>query len=512
MIWPLNIFARRLERQPRRRAFQASQPDRTLSEWRAATASIDADIRAGMVRLRNRSRDLCQNNDYAKAARRTVVVNVVGQGIKMQATSKRARGGKPDKAANEAIEKAWKKWKQKENCDAAGMLSFAGIEQMIMSSVFESGEILIRKIRKPMGNMKIPLALDLIEADLLDESYNETNLPGGAYIKMGVEKNQWHRPIAYHFLANHPGDVNSGWQRTGARMRVPADEIHHLFCPERIKQTRGVPWLASTAIRLHHMKGYEDAEVISARATASLMGFIETPNGELQGDAVDPDTAERLTEFSPGVFKYLAEGEKIVVPDLKRPGGQFDPFMRSMLRGVATGLGQSYESVSGDYSQTNYSSSRLSLNNERDVWRVIQAWLIENFHQPLFVEWLDLAVLSGEIVIKDFYTNEENYLAPRWTARGWSWVDPAREVAAGISSIRAGLSTQTEIVAQGGGDFEELMVQRKRELELAKELGLVFDTDPAQVDGKGSSQALATAGAAKDDPPAGTKPKPGSEE
>lgn len=517
MKW-LPAFLSRKKPQPvaRRRSFQAAAIDRTLSDWVTRTASIDADIRGGLVRLRNRSRDLCQNNDYARAARRTVVHNVVGVGIKMQAQAKRARGNKPDKAANEAIEKAWKRWKKKENCDAAGMLNFAAIEQMIVSSIFESGEILIRKIRKPMGKMKIPLALDLLEADLLDETYNESNLPGGNYVKMGVEKNQWHRPVAYHFFSSHPGDDAVGFQRSSRRVRVPADEVFHLFDPTRIKQSRGIPWLASTAIRLHHMHGYEDAEVISARATASLMGFVQSTEGQLQSDLPEEEGAgaetERVTEFAPGVFKYLAPGETVVVPDLKRPGGQFDPFMRAMLRAVAAGLGQAYESVSGDYSQTNYSSSRLSLNNERDCWRVIQAWLMDNFHQPLFEEWLDLAVLSGEVAIKDYYTNEENYNYPRWTARGWSWVDPAREVSAGIASIRAGLSTQTEIVAQGGGDFEELIVQRKRELDLAKEHGLVFDTDPGQVDGTGSAQALKDAANKPDDPRPGDKPKPSEEE
>ena len=501
MIWPFSLLGSKKSAPPRRRTFQAAGLDRTLADWRASTASIDADIKAGLVRIRNRSRDLCQNNDYARAARRGVVVNVVGRGIKMQAQAKKARGGDANKTVNDAIEAAWEKWQQKENCDAAGMLGFAGIERMIASSIFESGEILIRKIYKPMGNMKIPLALDLIEADLLDETYNEDNLPGGNYVKMGVEKNEWHRPVAYHFLSNHPGE-SVGWTKTPRRMRVPAKEIFHLFCPERIKQSRGIPWLVSTAIRLHHMKGYEDAEVIAARATACLMGFIQTPAGELQGDDVDAATGERLTEFDSGVFKYLGPGETIEVPDLKRPGGQFDPFMRNMLRGVAVSIGASYERVSGDYSQTNYSSSRLSLNDERDFWRVIQAWLIENFHQPLFKEWLDLAVLANEVSIKDFYTNEANYIYPRWTARGWTWVDPAREVSAGIAAVRAGFTTQSEIVAQGGGDFEENMIQRARELKLAKQLGIVYDTDPAQVDGKGSAQALAAA-ASVVDPPAG---------
>ena len=41
---------------------------------------------------------------------------------------------------------------------------------------------------------------------------------------------------------------------------------------------------------------------------------------------------------------------------------------------LAAGCGPSYESLSRDYSQSNYSSSRLSLLDDRDLWRVLQQW------------------------------------------------------------------------------------------------------------------------------------------
>src|ERR1700747_2574811 len=105
-------FARR-PLAPRARPFQAGLVSRMTEDWLTTTASIDADLRMGLVRLRNRSRDLCQNNDYAKSVLREVINNVVGVGIKMQAQAKQRRGnqaGKMNKATNEAIERAWKKW------------------------------------------------------------------------------------------------------------------------------------------------------------------------------------------------------------------------------------------------------------------------------------------------------------------------------------------------------------------------------------------------------------------
>jgi capsid protein len=81
------------------------------------------------------------------------------------------------------------------------------------------------------------------------------------------------------------------------------------------------------------------------------MGFITSPEGELIGD--DVMDGERVSNFEPGVFKYLNPGESVTVPSLDSPDGQFEPFLRAMLRAMAAGIGCSYETISRDFSQTN---------------------------------------------------------------------------------------------------------------------------------------------------------------
>ena len=166
--------------------------------------------------------------------------------------------------------------------------------------------------------------------------------------------------------------------------------------------------------------------VLLWQGACALMGFITSPEGELQGD--DVMDGERVQDFSPGVFRYLAPGESVTVPDLHAPDGQFEPFMRAMLRAVSAGLGVSYESVSHDFSSTNYSSSRLSLLEERDTYRQLQAWMIENFHQRVFEAWLDMAVLSGALDLPMYDMDPDRYREVRWMPRGWAWVDPQKEV------------------------------------------------------------------------------------
>jgi lambda family phage portal protein len=358
----------------------------------------------------------------------------------------------------------------------------------VIRACAESGEVFVRLVRQSFGGSTVPLAMEVIEADQLDDGLNGRSQQGNE-IRMGVEVDGWGRPIAYHFLAYHPGDYQFSNQQisTQRHKRIPAEEIIHLYRAERPGQTRGVTWFASAIQRLHHLAGYEQAEVVRARASSALMGFITSPEGELIGD--DVMDGDRVSNFEPGVFKYLNPGESVTVPSLDSPDGQFEPFLRAMLRAMAAGIGCSYETISRDFSQTNYSSSRLSLIEDRDHWRILQSWMIENFHRRVFHEWIELAVLSNALSLPGYELAPDRFKAARWMPRGWAWVDPAKEVAAYKEAVRCGFKTLGEVVAEQGGDLEEIFVQLESERLLAEKHGLVLDIDPGKVSNAGLTQA-----------------------
>ena len=460
-----------------RRMFEGATISRLTSDWVTSGSSVDSEIWGSLRTLRNRTRQLARDNDYASQALRTIASNVVGQGIPFQAQVAMQRGNRLDKATNDRIEKAWRAWCRADSCHVAGKLSFNAIESLLIRAVAESGEVLVRLVKQPFGRSKIPLGLEVLEADWLDDRMSGKTAENGNEIRMGVEVDRWNRPVAYWFLPKHPGDylvTGTAQSEQGRPVRVPADEVIHLFITQRPGQTRGVPWMASSLQRMHQLAGYEQAEVVRARASSALMGFITSPEGELQGD--DVMDGERVESFAPGKFAYLAPGESVTVPDLHAPDGQFEPFLRSMLRGMSAGLGISYATISQDYSQSNYSSSRLSLLDERDHWRVLQNWLIDSFHQRVYEAWLDLAVLSGQLQLPLYETDPERYRQVRWMPRGWSWVDPQKEITALREAEMAGYITKAQIIAESGGDIEEVFNQRRRELDMAADLDLSFDT------------------------------------
>lgn len=481
-----------------RRAYGGAAFDRTTSDWMASGTSADSELVTSLRPLRNRSRQLCRDNEYAKHAKRLVMINVVGRGIRLQSQVKKRRGIGFDEKVNTSIESLWKHWTDKRRCHTAGKLSWARMQQLIMQTVFESGEVLVRIVRQKFGDSRVPVALELIEADQIVDTWNGRTGEGGNEIRMGVEVDQWQRPVAYWLYPRHPGDNLAGATLASQNyIRVPADEIVHIALFERPYQTRGVPWMHATLKKLRHMGGYEEAEIVAARASAAIMGFRQKPEVDLPGvddgeDADDVMDGERVMDMQAGVIMDLEPGEIFTGFNPSRPNAALDPFMRFMLRSVAAGIGVSYESLSRDYSQSNYSSSRLGLLDDRELWKILQDWLSEELCQPVYEKWLEMAVLSGALNLPAYETSPEIYTSVRWATRGWKWVDPQRESAAAKQDVRAGFSTLTDILAEQGEDLEEFLQRRQLEVQLVRQYGLVLDTDPGQVNDKGQVQASAS--------------------
>ena len=474
---------------PRRRAYEGALVSRLTADWVTSSTSADAEIDGSVVRLRNRSRQLLRDNDYVKAARRAIVTNVIGRGIRMQSRVPMVGGGgRLDKPTNDRIEAWWRRYCRKEHIHAAGKLSFARILRQAMAAVPESGEVFIRLVPGEFGGSGTPLGLEILEADLCDEMHTVGPDGNGDEWRMGVKVNRWGRPIAYRFRTRHPGDV-SGSVGSGF-VDVPADQIIHLFMPgfdERPGQTRGVPWFSSSIKRMHHIAGWEEGEVVGKRARSSLMGFITSPEGELVGDGVQD--GERVTNFEPGVFKHLAPGEEVSVPQLGNADTQYEAFLRPMLRSLAAGSGVPYPTVSADYSQANYSSSRLERLEVLELWRSLQDWIIEDVCQVVFERAMAAAVGAGTLSLPGYDLAPERYEAVKWFPRGWEFVDPQKEATANKDMVRSGFKSQSRVVAEQGGDFAELMSELAEERALAQELGLTLDIDPGKVSNAGLTQA-----------------------
>ena len=217
---------------------------------------------------------------------------------------------------------------------------------------------------------------------------------------------------------------------------------------------------------------------MAARAAACIVGFVQQDMSADATKVYEKTKAPRYIKSEPGIFQRLLPGESFSGFSPNRPNANLSTFMCYMLREVAAGVGVSYEALSRDYSQSNYSSSRLALLNERDLWRTLQHWLIRNYLVKIYRRWLDAAVISGAVKLPaDYYTNKKPYQEVRFKPRGWSWVDPAKEVRAYADAVKNGFMSRSDVISAigNGQDREDVDKAIQSDREEAAKLGLDFE-------------------------------------
>lgn len=460
--------------------YDAGSVNRLTYDWPTTIMSPTSVLRSSLANMRVRSRNLDMNNDYAHNFFSMVGTNVAGpDGIGMQSKAKYP-DGTLDTWANTRVEQQWELFNRKGNFDVTGQLSGKAADRLFITTEARDGEVLIRWIDG--WDNEFNCAVQFLEADHLDETLNISRLPNGNSIRMGKEFDPCFRPVAYHLLAEHPGD---GFWRFGNRqyVRVPADQIIHPFIMERFNQPRGVPWVHSAMTRLNNIGAYEEAEIIGARIGASTMGIWERdedadPTVSPGEDAKDSDGTP-IMEMEPGIFAKSPKGYHFKPFDPNRPAGNFAPFMKAALRGIASGMLVSYNALANDLEGVNFSSMRIGALTERDCWKVIQAWMVENYKQEIFRRWLRMAILLGKIG-KVPMDKIEKFARPKWQPRSWDWIDPEKDINAAISEYELGTISLTEICAKKGRDLEGVMHERAQEIKMIRDIGKQYGIDLEQ--------------------------------
>jgi lambda family phage portal protein len=222
---PLLAASDELDRTTRFKAptsFAGAQVTRLTADWAAGLFSADQEIRSDLSTLRARARTLVRNNSHASGFVNELATNVIGpDGIMLQAKV-RTTGGDLVKRTNDEIERGWREWSMPENASADGHDDWVESQRMIIKTIAVEGEIFIRRLK--YFDNDFGYTLQVIDADLVDDRFNRPASETANAVKMGVEVNQWNRPVAYHVWTRHMGD-----QGPRERVRISANEITHLF-------------------------------------------------------------------------------------------------------------------------------------------------------------------------------------------------------------------------------------------------------------------------------------------
>jgi lambda family phage portal protein len=455
-----------------RAQYDAGGGGRRMKGWNPPNSGPNRAIK-GLPKIRDRSRDAVRNDWTGAAGVQRWKTNLIGTGIqpRFRAITNHAK--------RRRYQQLWANWCKQS--DADGILNFYGQQALATGSWLESGEVFCRlRYRRANAGMAVPLQLQLIEADfvpMLDaDSYS--GLPKGNRIRSGIELNNSGQRVAYWVYKEHPADGVSTVVDMSQLIRVPADQMLHIFEPKRPGQLRGVPDFAPVLARLRNVADFDDA-VLERQKLANLFTLFikkQMPSG----DAIDPLTGmpiktnadgEPLAPLAPGLIQELMPGEEMQFANPPEAGTTYGEYMRQQNMGTAAGQHLPYEVLSGDIKEVSDRTLRVIINEfrryaEQRQWHIIIPMLC----QRVMDAWVDLAVLAGEIARGD----SEDCKAVEWAPQGWAYIHPVQDATGKKIEIEAGIRSRDSVIAERGDDPEVVDDERAAGKAREDRLGLTI--------------------------------------
>lgn len=445
--------------------YDAASYEKNNRNW--AVLNESAETIDGFERdiVRARARDLERNSDIMNAVVGAFKRNVVGGGYHVQ-----AKTDNPE--LNQQIEKLWKKWCKKQNCDVTGTQS---LNQMIRMAVerkkIDGGILFIKTYTK---NGIVPFQLQAIEVDEIDATSvvpkNKKNR-----VVNGVEYNRYNKPLGF-YIKQYSID---GMEANESRY-VPAKDVIFYFSKRRPSQIREMSDMSPTVTRIRDVNEFMVAVSVKERINACLSVFIKKAiptvgigrntnvNTCQCGDGKASYEGKTLT---PGMIKELNQGDEIQVVNPSGQASDATMFTKQQLRLIGAGQGLSYESTSRDMSQSTYSSARQGWIEDDLTYSEEKELLLEVLDE-IYETFIISAMLCGALDIPNLFSEKDNYFAHEWTQEPKPWIDPYKESNANMVALRTGQKTFKTIAAENGKDWKDQLNDMAEVVTYGNEIGL----------------------------------------
>ncbi|TPN04552.1 phage portal protein [Mesorhizobium sp. B2-1-2] len=506
-------------------AYDGADKLNRLAGWQPALRSADADLLPVKDELDARALDTVRNDAYVSGGATIRKDSIVGTRFLLNAKPEtKVLFGKEDEKweaeAQEEIETKFTLWAESDQCwpDARRTKTLTDIVRLSVGVHLMSGEVLQSAEWFDDGR-PFSSAVQMIDPARLSDPRDRIFVSNkGSRLRKGVESDAYGAPIAYFIRNAHPADYKVGinyldtmkWKRIPARKSWGRMVINHVFEELRPDQTRGVAAMVTALSEMRMTKHFRKTELERAVVAATYAASIESEipqdvtaalgAGAGEGNATTTWMTAYLnaiSEYASGAKNLHMDGAKIPIfapgtklkiqnPGANSPAG--DKFEQSLLRYIAAALGVSYEQLSRDYTQTNYSSARASLGETYKTMLAIKRIVADKVANFVYRLWLEEAINYNELEcfkrrdVPRFYDglNAEAFSACEWIGAGQGQIDPLKETQAAVLKIKNGLSTkETEIAKMSGGDWRKTARQIARERDLDEKYGnpSIYDQD-----------------------------------
>lgn len=433
--------------------YEATKPGRNRRTYTGTGGSAD---RHQDVRTLWQLREICRKHDrdssLLSGLLNTAADEIVGP--KFQFRSLAANAETRRKVQEWLIERAKAK-----NCDYRGNLSLVAHTKLTLRALWTDGDILHAFVQG--GKMQT------FEADELATP----ELTGGLNIVNGLEFGP-DGPVVRYWVRPRGVNHRYGLVDSLAPLKsIAAGEAIFPALRKRFSQSRGIPFLASCLAIYDRLDGYLDSETVAAEinarwamkitssAEAGNAGDTTTGRGKAGNDTTggaQPLFDQALTMETGGVYQGLP-GENIDIIESKRPGMTFEPYIVTVCRIVGVGVGFPLELLLKDFSKTNFSSARASLNVAHRSFRCWQEILEEDYLDAWIRRQIAIGIALG-IVPPD----EDVYgVDVVWPA--WAVLDEVKQATAEEKQIANKTKSRSQIIRGRGEDPETVFAEIERE-------------------------------------------------
>ncbi len=476
-------------------AFQAASTSHpALARWRPGLTHHQSALSWSRTAIQARVGDLVRNDGWASAAVSRYVSEVVGCGWRLSAKPVASVLGLDPEAAGEVadqIEALWSVYTAPGHLevDAERSHHFGGLIGLAMRHYVRDGEA-FGLVTAREDNPLAATCLQVVHPDRVGSPLGSMD---SARLRMGVETDDFGAPVAYHVRVAHPADtarIADAWRFERVPRHVDGRPVMlHAFSPAEAGDRRGVSRFAPIVRKLRQVTQFDDVELQAATLNAVMAAFVTSPfdpeaaSESLTARTGDAYSAKRAewAEANPiemdGVqVASLYDGEDIKTVKAEHPNANFEPFVNAALRNIASAVGLTYEQMTMDWSQVNYSSARAAMLTIYRAFDADRDGFAARFVQPFYQAWLAEMIEAGMLTLPparfDFAAMPPAWAHAEWIGPGRGWVDPGKEAQAAAFRVGAGLSTLEAEAAQQGRDWREDALQRHREQRFLAELGL----------------------------------------
>ena len=489
----------------------ANRNERTLAAWSPAVRSVDGDVLPDKTVADARAHDTLRNDAFALSGAQMHRDSIVGKMFLLNAKPNIRVLGLDDeweKEFQEEVEAHFEVWAESYNCwvDASRRNTFTGLVRLAVGGFVATGELLATAEWVREGRRPYRTAVQMIDPSRLsnpaDQTYNMDRTRGGVRLSAAGE------PLGYWIRRALPGPGidtafdQQRWSYIRAHNAIGRPQVLHVIEQQRPGQTRGMSQLVAALKEMRMLKQFRDITIQNAVVNASYAAAVtsELPPQvvfeQLGGGAVGNAIVDYAQSYLSAVAGYgenarnmsidgakiphLFPGTKLDLTPMGTPGGMGSDFEKAMLRYVAADLGVSFEQLSKDYTETNYSSARAGM---LETWKMMQGrkkLVADRFGWTVFRLWFEEAVNAGVLStmsarsVPNIYDglNMEAFTHCEFVGAGHGQIDEYKETQAAALRIEAKLSTHEQEIARMGGDWRTVLKQQSREQEYMKELGI----------------------------------------